>query len=136
MCLTIGLFLRKTAGFRRAARAPGPLARSVSLSQRADEHRPQRPVLLAIAPALRISSMYGGANQDFLFVLEDRALRYVDHLQTYYSVQHRHPDGQGWLEVARFATRGDAKRAMGSVVAAGHAATDELRVRRVTRPSD
>jgi hypothetical protein len=80
--------------------------------------------------------MYGGANQDFLFVLGDRALRSVDHLQTYYSIQRRHPDGQGWLELARFATRADARRAMGSVVAAGHADTDELRVRKATRPSD
>jgi hypothetical protein len=80
--------------------------------------------------------MSGGGNQDFLFALGDRALRSVDHLQTYYSVQRRHPDGQGWLELARFVTRGDARRAMGSVVAAGHAATNELRVRKVTRPSD
>jgi hypothetical protein len=85
---------------------------------------------------IRIWSMWGGSNQDFLFVLGDRALRSVDHLQTYYSVQRRHPHGQWWLELARFATRGDAKGAMRSVVAAGHAATNELRVRKVIRTSD
>jgi hypothetical protein len=77
-----------------------------------------------------------GGNQDFLFALGDGALRSVDHLQTYYSVQHRHPDGQLWLELAHFATRADAEGAMRCVVAAGHATMDELRVRKVTRTSD
>ncbi len=79
---------------------------------------------------------YGGANQDLLFALGVGALRSVDHLQTYYSVQHRHPDGQRWLDLAHFATRADAEGAMWSAVAAGHATTDELRVRKMTRTWD
>lgn len=57
-------------------------------------------------PAPRISSMSGaGGNQDFLFALGDRALRSVDHLQTYYSVQRRHPEGG----VARTCTLRDSR---------------------------
>jgi hypothetical protein len=40
-----------------------------------------------------------GGNQDFLFALGDGALRSVDHLQTYYSVQHRHPTGSCGLSL-------------------------------------
>jgi hypothetical protein len=74
-----------------------------------------------------------GANQHLLFALSVGALRSVDHLRAYYSVQQRHPDGQRWLDLAHFAIRADAEGAMRSVVAAGQATTDELRVRKVTR---
>jgi hypothetical protein len=72
-------------------------------------------------------------NRDLLFALGGDALRSVDGLQTYYSVQHRHPDGQRWLDLAHFRSHAEAKDAIRSVVAAGHATTDELRVRKVTR---
>jgi hypothetical protein len=74
-------------------------------------------------------------NQDLLFTLGNEALRSVDALQTYYSVQHRHPDGKRWLDLARFATHAQAESAIESVVAAGHATTDEVRVRKMTRPT-
>ena len=72
-------------------------------------------------------------NRDLLFAVGVSALQSVDDLQTYFSVQHRHPDGLRWLDLAHFATRAQAKRAMKSVVAVGHATPDELRVRKVTR---
>ncbi len=72
-------------------------------------------------------------NQPLLFALGVVALDSVDHLQTYFTLQHRHPDGHRWLDLGHFATRGDAEAAMRAVIAAGHASTDVVRVLKVTR---
>jgi hypothetical protein len=41
--------------------------------------------------------MTGGAgNEDLLFTIGVGALRSVNHLETYFAVQHRHPDGERW----------------------------------------
>lgn len=75
----------------------------------------------------------GAGNQDLLFALGVGALSSVEHLGTYFAVQHRHRDGRRWLDLAHFATRVDADHAIGSAIAAGQAAPGELRARKVTR---
>jgi hypothetical protein len=75
----------------------------------------------------------GTGNQPLLLALGGSALRSVDHLTTYFVVQHRHPDGRRWVDLARFASHGDAAQAIRDVVAAGYAAAGELRVRKITR---
>jgi hypothetical protein len=73
------------------------------------------------------------ANEELLFALGVNAIGSVDHLRTYYTVQHRHPDERRWIDLAHYATREDAEAAMKSVVAAGHATAEEVRVQRVAR---
>lgn len=72
-------------------------------------------------------------NKPLLFVLGVNALRSVDGLHTYFSIQHRHPDGHRWFDVTHYATHEDAETAIASAVAAGHATTDELRIQKVSR---
>jgi hypothetical protein len=74
-----------------------------------------------------------GGNQDLLFALGVGALRSVDHLQTYFAVQHRHPDGRRWVDLAHFASHADADGAIKAAVAGEHATAGELRVQKVTR---
>jgi hypothetical protein len=72
-------------------------------------------------------------NEELLFALGVNAIGSVDHLQTYYTVQHRHPDGTRWIDLAHYATHEDADAAMESAVAAGHATAEEVRVQHVSR---
>jgi hypothetical protein len=76
-----------------------------------------------------------GWQQQLLSALGAEALGSVDGLQSYFAVQHRHPDGLHWLDVAHFASRHEAKAAMRSAIGAGHAQPGELRARKVTRPA-
>lgn len=73
----------------------------------------------------------GGGNLHLLHLLEYRALQSVDGLVTYYSLQHRHPDGKRWIDVAHFAGREDAEGAMRTLVEQRGAAEGDLRVRHV-----
>jgi hypothetical protein len=68
-----------------------------------------------------------------LFAEAGVALQSVDHLDTYFTVQHRHPDGHRWVDLAHFASREDAEAAMRLAVSDGHADASELRVQRVMR---
>jgi hypothetical protein len=72
-------------------------------------------------------------NEHLLLVLGDSALSSVDGLRTYFTVQHRHPDRKRWLDLAHYADRSDAERAMRSAIEEGHAVTGELRVRKIAR---
>ena len=53
-----------------------------------------------------------GPNQDLLFVLMNNALTNTAELSTYWSVQHRHPDGHRWLDLAHYLTKDDAEAAL------------------------
>lgn len=52
-------------------------------------------------------------------------------LQSYWSVQHRHPDGRRWFDVAHYLTREDAETSMAKALEA-HPGED-LRVSHVRR---
>jgi hypothetical protein len=72
-------------------------------------------------------------NQYLMFSEGVVALESVDHLETYFALQRRHPDGVRWLDVAHFATREDARQIIDKTVAAGRADPSDLRVQKVTR---
>ena len=72
-------------------------------------------------------------NQYLLFTEGVVALDSVDHLEAYYALQRRHPDGARWIDVAHFETSEDAKRVMDDNVAAGQVEASDLRVQKVTR---
>jgi hypothetical protein len=73
-----------------------------------------------------------GGNQYLLFHLGDRALGSVHGLERYWALQHRHPDGERWVELAAFASPEDARAAMASLVVGNHADAEELRVAKIT----
>ena len=75
--------------------------------------------------------MASSGNQDLLFVLGISALASVDGMTSYHAVERRHPDGERWVEVGRFATKEDATAALDTIVAGKHAEADELRVHHV-----
>ena len=76
-----------------------------------------------------------GGNEDLLFHLAfNNAIPAADRPSSYVALQRRHPDGERWVEVARFLTNADAEAALASVIEVGHANADELRVRRVNLP--
>jgi hypothetical protein len=78
--------------------------------------------------------MTGGAGNLYtLFAEAGVALQSVDHLRIYFTVQHRHPDGHRWLDLAHFASRRDAESAMRDAISTRKAEASELRVRKVTR---
>jgi hypothetical protein len=72
-------------------------------------------------------------NQYLVFSEGVVALESVDHLETYFALQRRHPDGVRWIDVAHFAARQDAVRDLDETVAAGRMDAGELRVQKVTR---
>jgi hypothetical protein len=77
----------------------------------------------------------GGPNDYLVFHLAfNNALPASAHHSTYVALQRRHPDGERWVEVARFLTNADARVALTHVVEGGHADASELRVHRVNLP--
>ena len=74
-----------------------------------------------------------GGNLNLLAALGVVALTSVEHLESYWSLQRRHPDGAHWLDLAHYATHDDAGAALERVVAADHAQLEDLRITRVTR---
>lgn len=73
-------------------------------------------------------------NESLFITLLDTAIRNVDGTSTYFSLEHRHPDGERWLEVGRFPSRKVAQMALDAFVAHGHGAKDEFRVKEVVVP--
>ena len=73
----------------------------------------------------------GGPNQDLFFVLMNNAVSSTAGLTTYWSVQHRHPDGHPWVDVAHFLTREDADAAVAKAL--GSDPDEALRVEHVRR---
>ena len=73
-------------------------------------------------------------NQELLFVLGVAALTSVEGVQSYVALERRHPDGERWVEIARFLTNADARAALAHVVEGGHADPSEVRVHRVHLP--
>lgn len=73
-----------------------------------------------------------GGNQDLLFLLGGRALRSVDDVAVYWSLQRHHPDHQRWLEVGHFPDRKLAKLALEAFVAHGQGDQADFRVKRVS----
>ena len=81
-----------------------------------------------------MSSGAGGGNQPLLFALADGALRSVDALDAYWSLQRRHPeDDHRWLDLAHYPTKHDADEALDRVVEFAHADRHELRVEHIRR---
>jgi hypothetical protein len=70
-------------------------------------------------------------NESLFVTLMDSAIRSIDGTATYFALQHRHPDGEHWLEVGRFATQKVAELAMDAFIAAGHGERSEFRVAKV-----
>ena len=56
-------------------------------------------------------------NESLFITLLDTAIRNVDGTSTYFSLEHRHPDGEQWLEVGRFPSRKVAQMALDAFVA-------------------
>jgi len=88
-------------------------------------------------PELRPSpvSVTGADGNEALFlVLADAAVRSVKGLESYWSLQRRHPvDEHRWLDLAHYLSRGDAELALDRVVENAHADRHELRVEQIRR---
>jgi len=74
----------------------------------------------------------GEPNPYMTFHLADKALLAVDRTKTYFALQHRHPDGQRWLDVGHFGTRDMAKLALDAFVVHGQGEKNDFRVKKVT----
>jgi hypothetical protein len=76
----------------------------------------------------------GNAQQPLFMVLAVSAMRSVEHLEAYWSLQRRHAEGEHrWLDLAHYATKADAESALDRVVDSAHADRRELRVEHVRR---
>jgi len=73
----------------------------------------------------------GGPNQDLMFVLMNDAIRNTGELSSYWSVQHRHPDGHRWFDVAHHLTKDDAEAAVARALE--RFPDEDLRVEHVRR---
>ena len=51
-------------------------------------------------------------DQELFMTLMNGALTSTSELSTYWSVQHKHPDGHRWFDVAHYLTRDDAEAAV------------------------
>ena len=75
-----------------------------------------------------------GGNQHLLAALGVVALSSVTHLDEYWSLQQRHGDDERrWVDLAHYATRGDAADALERVVEQRRADRDQLRVEHTRR---
>ncbi len=74
-------------------------------------------------------------NESLFITLADTAFRNVDGTSTYFSLQHRHPDGDRWLEVGRFPSEKVAEMAQDAFVSKGYGTQGDFRIRRVTIPA-
>jgi hypothetical protein len=74
------------------------------------------------------------SNESLFITLVAVALGSVDGTQTHYSLQHREPGGERWLEVGRFPSEDVAEMARRAFVRDGHGTLDDFRVKRVTIP--
>jgi hypothetical protein len=75
----------------------------------------------------------GSGNQALFMVLAQSAITNIGQLDTYWSLQRRHPDQVRWLDLAHHATKDDARAALDAVVGGEHADRHELRVEHVRR---
>lgn len=74
-------------------------------------------------------------NEGLVFYLGNNAIQAADPTRRrYFALQRRHPDGDRWLEVGKFATKPIAKVTLDALVAHGHGDERDFRIERVTLP--
>jgi hypothetical protein len=62
-----------------------------------------------------------------LILGNEAAADVADHWHPFYLLQHRHPDGERWVEVGRFPTRRIAKASLDAFVGSGQGVRGDFR---------
>ncbi len=74
-----------------------------------------------------------GQNQALLFALGDSAIRSARaDGSVHWSLQHRDPERDAWVEVGRFPSKQVAAMSLDALVANGHGPKSRFRIRKVT----